>query len=221
MLAVRSRIEIDKQQLLHSIGYDNSAPPARVTALVDDYLENISELIDPSFSYVTKDLFMVWGSAIVIEGPAVFESEIVSRLLERCDKVAIFIVTLGSYLEEMVQSLAQDKLVLQASVLDAVGSAAVEVLAESVRDSIRRSVSTDGLSVSRYFGPGHCDWDLSQQEVVFRALDENHSGVQLTDGYLMLPQKSATGIIGIGQSPEIEDYNPCRTCEKQDCSGRR
>ena len=221
MLAIGSRIEIDRQQLLRSLGYGNFTPPARVTVLIHDYLENIPELIEPSFSYVIKDLVLVWGSSTVIEGPSVFQSEVVSRLLERCDKVAVFIVTLGSYLEEMVQCLAEDKLILQAAVLDAIGSAAVEVLIESVRDRIKRSASIEGLGVSRYFGPGHCDWDLSQQESVFRALGENHSGVQLTDGYLMLPQKSATGIIGIGQSPEIEDYNPCRACEKQDCSGRR
>ena len=221
MLTIGSRIEIDRQQLLRSLGYGNSAPPARITVLIDDYLENIPELIEPSFSYVIKDLVLVYGSSTVIEGPSVFQSEVVSRLLERCDKVAVFIVTLGSYLEEMVQCLAEDKLILQATVLDAIGSAAVEVLVESVRDRIRRSASIEGLGVSRYFGPGHCDWDVSQQEVVFQALDGNHTGVQLADRYLMLPQKSASGIIGIGPASEVEAYDPCGTCQKQDCPGRR
>ncbi|MEJ2047337.1 MAG: vitamin B12 dependent-methionine synthase activation domain-containing protein, partial [Dehalococcoidia bacterium] len=194
---------------------------ARITDLTVDYLENIPELIEPSGSCVNKDLVLVYGSSTVIEGPSVFQSEVVSRLLERCDKVAVFIVTLGSYLEEMVQCLAEDKLILQATVLDAIGSAAVEVLVESVRDRIKRSASIERLGVSRYFGPGHCDWDVSQQEVVFQALDGNHTGVQLADGYLMLPQKSASGIIGIGPASEVEAYDPCGTCQKQDCPGRR
>ncbi len=221
MLAIRSKLKLDRKQLLSSIGYGDSVPPARVMSLADDYLENIHELIEPSFSYVIKDIILVCGSSTVIEGPVVFESEIVSRLLERCDKVAIFIVTIGSYLEEMIQCLAKDKLILQAAVLDAVGSRVVEVLADSVQDRIRQSVSIEGLSVSRRFGPGHCDWDVSQQEMVFRALNGNHAGVCLTDRYLMLPQKSASGITGIGPASEVEDYNPCHTCEKQDCSGRR
>jgi len=221
MLAIRSRIEIDKQQLLRSIGYSNSTPPARVTSLVDDYLENIHELIEPSFYYVIKDILLVWGSNTIIDGPVAFKSEVVSRLLGRCGKVAVFIVTIGSCLEEMVQCLAEDKLILQATVLDAVGSATVDMLADSVQDRIRQVVSLEGLSVSRCFGPGHCDWDVSQQELVFKTLNGNHAGVCLTDRYLMLPQKSASGIIGIGPASEVEDYNPCRTCEKKDCSGRR
>jgi hypothetical protein len=221
MLAIGSRIEIDRQKLLRSLGYGDSTPPARAAVLIDDYLENIPELIVPSFSYVIKDVVLVCGSSAVIEGPAVFESEVVSRLLERCDKVAVFIVTLGSYLEELVQCLAEDNLILQAAVLDAVGSAAVEVLIESVRDRIRHLASIESHGVSRYFGPGHCDWDVSQQEAVFQALDDNHAGVQLTDRCLMLPQKSASGIIGIGPASEVEGYDPCSTCEKQDCPGRR
>jgi len=48
----------------------------------------------------------------------------------------------------------------------------------------------------------------------------DYAGVKLTDGCLMIPRKSISGIIGIGPI-EIEKYNPCNTCDKLDCVGRR
>ncbi len=37
----------------------------------------------------------------------------------------------------------------------------------------------------------------------------------------MIPRKSISGIIGIGSNGNVQDYNPCKTCEKHDCLGRR
>ena len=38
----------------------------------------------------------------------------------------------------------------------------------------------------------------------------------------MIPQKSISGIIGIGPCDDtVGNYNPCNTCKKQDCVGRR
>ena len=211
MLAIGSRIEIDRQQLLRSLGYGNSTPPARITVLIDDYLENIPELIEPSFSYVIKDLVLVYGSSTVIEGPSVFQSEVVSRLLERCDKVAVFIVTLGSYLEEMVQCLAEDKLILQAAVLDAIGSAAVEVLIESVRNRIKRSASIEGLGVSRYFGPGHCDWDVSQQGNVGLASSTDLSKCRISPPCPSIILQDVTAIMEVTKESEKEWLKPHST----------
>ena len=207
--------------MLRNIGYHTDAePPARIMSLIDDYLNNINDLIEPAYYYVIRDILMVYGSTAIIEGPVILKSEVVGRLLERCDKVAVFVVTIGGWLEEMAQSLSREGSVLQASVLEAVGSGAVEALAESVHDRIRRLVNIEGLNVSQRLGPGHCDWDISQQQAVFQVLDEDWGRVQLTPDYLMMPRKSASGIIGIGAVSAIQDYSMCRPCPKQDCPNR-
>jgi hypothetical protein len=87
---------------------------------------------------------------------------------------------------------------------------------------LRRLAISQGLSISRRFSPGYCDWEISQQKIIFRALNGNSAGIRLTKGGLMLPQKSISGLIGMGTaSHQIENYNPCRTCRKKDCPGRR
>ena len=222
MLAISNQIDIDRQQVLRSIGYcADCTPSARIESLINEYVENTCHLIEPSYSYVVRDIESVQGSRVVIEGSVIFESKVIARLLEQCEKVAVFALTIGNRLEEMVCHLAEDGLVVQAAVLDAIGSGAVEVVADFVQDRIDEIASAKGLYNSQRFSPGYCDWEVDQQKMVFQAINGDSAGVRLTDGCLMLPRKSISGIIGIGSSKSIENYNPCQTCDKRDCPGRR
>jgi cobalamin-dependent methionine synthase I len=122
----------------------------------------------------------------------------------------------------MVPYLAKERLVLQATVLDAIGSGTAEKLANQVEEKIKKIANTGNLITSRRFSPGYCDWKVNQQEMVFRALSNDTGGVRLTDSLLMMPRKSISGIIGIGlPGRDIENYNPCITCKKKECPGRR
>jgi hypothetical protein len=216
-------IEIDKNQVCHYIGYeDNHKLSARISSLIDDYAEHAHYLINPLHSYIIKDVEWARGSIAFIEDSIIFQSRIITQLLEHCHQVAIFLVTIGKYLGETTSQLAKDGLILQATVLDAIGSDAVERLADFAQDRIKEIAEAQGLVTSRRFSPGYCDWNIGQQRMLFYALTGNTLGIRLTGECLMLPQKSISGIIGIGPSIDnVENYNPCKTCTKQDCPGRR
>ena len=223
MIAISNRIDIDRRQVVHNIGHDADYKLSpRIASLINEYVENACHLIEPSYSCVIRDIKLVQGSRIVIEGPIVFQSNIVARLLEQCEKVAVFLVTIGNHLEEMVCRLAEDGLILQATVLDAIGSVAAEKVADFVQGRIGEVARAQGLCISQRFSPGYCDWDVGQQKMVFRAVNGASMGVRLTEGCLMLPRKSISGIIGIGPGKgNVENYNPCKTCNKRDCPDRR
>ena len=223
MVTISNRIDIDKQQVLHNIGYGTDCKPsARIVTLLNEYVENANYLIDPSYSGVIRNIKSVQGSRVVIEDSITFQSEVIARLLEQCHKAAIFLVTIGNHLEEMVCHLAENGLILQATVLDAIGSVAVEKVADFVQGRVGEIARAQGLCISQRSSPGYCDWDIGQQEMVFRAVDGNSVGIRLTEGYLMVPRKSVSGIVGIGlPNRNVEHYNPCITCEKHNCQGRR
>ena len=221
MPAPHDQLDIDKQQVLSNIGYcEDYQPSARIASLVDDYIENYYDLLAPAHSYVIKNIVSVKGDQIILEDSITLESKVLARLLEHCERVAIFVLTIGNHLEEMVAYLAENGLVLQATVLDAIGSDIAEQLATFMEGRIRRIANYQGCIISRRFSPGYCDWDVSQQEMVFKAMKDNTASVRLTEGNMMLPCKSISGIIGIGPS-EIEKYNPCNDCDELDCIGRR
>ncbi|MFC1976789.1 vitamin B12 dependent-methionine synthase activation domain-containing protein [Chloroflexota bacterium] len=221
MTTASGKFSINRRRVLHDIGYPpDSEPSARMESLVNDYVKNAHQFFSPSFSYVVTGVKLVEGTSVLLEDGVVFESEVIARLLEKAVKVAVFVLTIGRYLEDAVTQLAQGGLVLQSAVLDAVGSDATERLADSVESQISEVANNQGLTISRRFSPGYCDWDVSQQKSVFQAMKGDCAGVQLTDGCLMLPRKSISGIIGIGPR-NVADYNPCKTCDKHDCVGRR
>ena len=221
--AIRNGLDIDTEQVLHHIGYDTGhTPSARIESLVKEYADNICHLIEPSYSYTIRDINSVRGSRVFIEGSVTFRSNVIAQLLGQCQKVAVFVLTVGSRLGDVVRQLADDGLMVQAAVLDAIGSDAAETLAHVVQDIISKQAEAEGLGISQRFSPGYCDWRVSQQKMVFRAMNGDSAGVRLTEGGLMLPQKSISGLIGIGSANDkIENYNPCKTCKEKDCPGRR
>jgi len=191
-------------------------------SLIDEYVENAHDLIEPSYSYVIRDIERVQDSTVFVEGSIAFRSRVIARLLEQCDKVAVFLVTIGNHLEEMACQLAEDGLVLQAAVLDAIGSSTADRVADSVQGMIGELANDHGLVTSQRFSPGYCDWDIEQQKMVFRTVNGDPAGIRLTEGCLMIPRKSISGIIGIGPpSSEVDKYNPCKTCDRNDCRGKR
>jgi len=221
MVAMSNLIDIDNKQVLQYLGYgDSNNPPPRISSLIDEYVDNVHDLIAPSYYYTIRDVDIVLGSSVVVDGPLVFQSEVVARLLEKCEKVAVFALTIGGYLEEMVGKLSADKLMIQAAVLDGIGSSATEKMADFVYEIINRRAGDMRFCTSRRFSPGYCDWEVEQQQMLFHAIDCDSAGVRLTEGGIMLPRKSISGIIGIG-SREVENYNPCETCDKDNCIGRR
>ena len=216
-------IRIDKKEVYRYLGYSNdSKPPERILSLIDEYVEEAHHLIEPSYSYVIRGIECVRDSHVFVEGSIVFTSEVIARLLRECTKVAVILVTIDKYLEETACRLAEDGLIVQAMALDAVGSAAVEKVADFVQDRIREVANEQGLATSRRFSPGYCDWNISQQKALFRAVNGNSTVTRLTNGYLMIPQKSMSSVVGIGPSNgKLEGYNPCTTCDKDDCHSRR
>lgn len=223
MIAISNQIDINGQHVLNNMGYDDDYKlPARIASLIDEYLENACHLLEPAYSCVIRDVIFVQGTYIFLEDSITFESEVIAQLLRQCDKAAIFVATIGSLLEEMVGQLADDGLMLQATVLDAIGSVAIESVANFVQGRVGEIAHAHELCISRRFSPGYCDWDIGQQRTVFRTMKESYAGVRLTEGCLMLPQKSISGVIGIGPcDSNVENYNPCQTCDKYDCVGRR
>ena len=221
MLAVDQGLYVSIEKVFRDIGYaQDFEPPARLVALVTKCVERAQQFLRPSYSYVISDIESVHGSRVMLEGGIIFDSDVLAQLLTRAEKAAVFALTIGCQLEEKANQLAQGGLMLQTTVLDAIGSQLAERLADQVEDEIDDMARARGFSISRRFSPGYCDWDVRQQEMVFKMLKGNCAGIQLTDSYLMIPRKSLSGVIGIGYS-EVAKYNPCPACDRYRCVGRR
>ena len=220
---IQMDIEIDPRQVCRYLGYKADVEPSpRIASLLDECMGLAQQLLQPAYSHVFKEIQAVRGSKVFIEDGLVLQGSSISQLLRRCAKVAVFVLTIGGALEELAGRLGDEGLIVKAYVLDAMGSTAAEKLADLVQASIATAARAEGLCISRRFSPGYCDWDIGQQQVVFNALGGDFAGVRLTEDCLMVPQKSVSGLIGVGPCGEgVETYNPCATCDRRNCLARR
>jgi len=213
------RIEIDEVDIRRYLGYGSEqCPRSEVLSLVDSQIRKAYELIKPAAYYTLKPITSVGNSRISVGG-LLFTSRKLAPMFSGCSQAAIFVVTIGEALEKEVAQLTKEGLILKASVLDAVGSVAVEKVADWLEIMIRSLAAANGDKVSWRYSPGYCDWDITQQKELFRGLDGKPTEVNLTDMCLMVPRKSISGIMGMGES--CNTFSACRFCKMKTCPTRR
>jgi len=135
------------------------------------------------------------------------------------EAAVFFVVTIGDSLERAVDECFLHRDPVGGLFLDAVGSTAAEALAERLTSIIASEAESQGLRSSSRCSPGYCNWSLQLQETVFRVLDGQQVGVELTESMLMIPRKSVSGVVFSGKS--LHPLNPCLDCEASDCKDRR
>lgn len=142
-----------------------------------------------------------------------------ARNLRGCDRAVLFAATLGLGVERQ-KRIAAVRSSVDALVLDAVGSAGIEVWCNDLCAQIAEKYP-DYIPRPR-FSPGYGDLPLELQRTLLRVLDTGRNiGVTLTDGLLMMPQKSVTAIMGLGASGCSRPGTDCEVCGKDDCEFKR
>lgn len=216
-------IEIDKDEVCRYLGYGKDrAPTPFISSLIDEEIEEAYRLVQPLGFYRLVAIVRGRKPPVILEDGLRISSELLSLVLSRCHQVAIFVTTIGHRLENRVAQLMKEGQMLRATILDAVGSEAAEKTAYYLQDRVREFALSKGAEVTLRYSPGYCDWDITQQRVVFEAMDLAPLGVSLTEECLMLPRKSVSGIIGLGHfEKRWLRASPCRLCPKADCHSRR
>ena len=141
------------------------------------------------------------------------------HVLSYCDEVILFAATLGRPLDSVMK---QDKLRMHEKlVLDQVASKVMEAVMEIGQKQIGE-ICNPGEGMTARYSPGHCDWPIEQQDIIFSLLPMELLGIHLSPSYLMTPRKSVTALIGIGDKEEVNQHgNACLQCDDTTCEYRR
>lgn len=126
----------------------------------------------------------------------VFKSRYLAGHLVNCSKITLMACTIGSELEREsreFQMLGEDT---KALVIDAIGSVAVELFTDTINNMINQEIIKAGYLYMSRFSPGYGDWKLEDQHIIFELLHPEDIGIKLTQGLIMVPEKSVTAIIG-------------------------
>ena len=216
-------LRIDPGEALRFQGYQKGidVPTAEVTAIFDEALAIGERLMRPRVVYQADAVTRQGPDLIEAGGQALHIPEI-ERLWGPLVAVGAAICTVGEAIEERVRTLFDAREFPLAVMLDSVGSAAVESLAEYVNDLLCQVGIEERLVVTNRVSPGYAGWDTAEQRALFRLCDGAPIGVRLNVACFMTPGKTISLLVGIGPEARVDHYfTQCRRCWMRDCAYRR
>jgi hypothetical protein len=142
--------------------------------------------------------------------------KIIAQQLLDSDSVILYAGTAGPIFESWSRQLFEEGDFPGGYVVDVIGSEVVESAIDWMEDQITQIISQNSQRITNRYSPGYCGWNVIEQFKLFSLLPADFCGISLTQTALMIPIKSVSGVIGIGEKVEKRAY-PCDICQIKNC----
>ncbi|MEM7224347.1 MAG: hypothetical protein AAF495_15305 [Pseudomonadota bacterium] len=197
-LHVPKVIEIRPETLLRIQGYrDMSQVRDDVRAYATDMSERAKQLVQPEAHYRRARVDHCGDGLLKLACGATFHGHELTQVLEGCQELIVFVLTLGPNLDdESIRMLGQED-VVEALFLETAGWIAIEQATRDLARHLQSSVSAAGLRLTRRTGPGYADWPLEEQSTLFQVMAGAPHKITLLESFAMLPKKSRSGVYGL------------------------
>ena len=216
-------LAIDRDEVLRFQGYQKGVdvPGTEVLAILEEALALGERLMAPRLVYRAVAVTDRAPDLIEADGERLHIPQI-GRLWGAIEAVGAGICTVGEAIETRVRDLFAAREFPLAVMLDSVGSAAAESLAEYANDLLCQTAIPEGLKVTNRISPGYAGWDTAEQARLFRLCPGRAIGVSLNAACFMTPVKTISWLVGVGREARVDHYfTQCRRCWMRDCAYRR
>ena len=200
---------ITAADVYEQMGYHDAQPDKATQQETAMILKEVSQWLRPQFSYF-----------VVNKQPDFEMGNIILRQLRGSEAFALFICTSGLEFETYQHRLKEQGDMVRVFIADALGSVIAEKCADQMEKALQESIDKLGWKHTNRFSPGYCGWHVSQQQLLFPLFQGHTCGVKLTDSSLMIPIKSVSGIIGLGEKVRKLEYT-CGLCDFKQCYKRK
>lgn len=201
------------------MGY-RAAPDEQTTALIDKCEEKLLNTAVPRYVWRVFDIERL-GDELRLSGCGFsLPGESIRSHLNGCAKAAVIAVTLSPETDRFLKKAALED-GLTGLVCDALASACVEQVSEQARAEVLNSM--DGFCGTWVFAAGYGDFPLETSRFLTECVDAGRKiGVNLTSTYMLIPQKTIVGIMGLSESPTDNARRGCDNCKIKDrCQFRK
>ena len=211
--------KIFQKEVLRYLGYRAEEADERVASQIalvaKEAAANVNE----------KNVFGVWNCQTEPDTVTLGEINIKSRDLARhlcgCGHAVLLAATLGTGADNLLRrysALDMEKTLIA----QAVCTVMIEKYCDTVVCEASLSPLVEGLYPTARFSPGYGDFNISWQKDMLKLLDcEKRIALTLTDGYMLIPSKSVTAVVGFRKEKIDNDENKCAKCTKTQCGYRR
>jgi hypothetical protein len=207
-------LSLSEQQFFTAIRIEDASSFA---AAARELLERAKPRARPKALYKVCFIDKRSKDTMVIEGFR-FSSRVLSRNLREVERVFAYIATCGKELDEL-QIPSEDLLACfwLDTLKDLVLTRAVEHLEDTLAQ--RYGLHPEGFSTMNPGSGNRNVWPINQQKQLFDMLGDVEAliGVTLTESFLMLPNKTVSGIF----FPTEVRFESCQLCTRKNCPRRR
>jgi hypothetical protein len=191
-------VDVTLEDVYRYLGYGKgSRRSCKAEELLDEMWEGALALLHPR------------GAYRVVEGA----KAAAAGMPEPRREVGVAVCTVGPELEDVgAQCIAQGRL-LDALLLDAVGSAAADAAADSLNLALCTVASEEGWYAAPRVSPGYGAWDVAFQRRLLALLPAAGLGISLTSGQMMVPRKSVSFAVAFEDHPPT-GHRPGSACER-------
>ncbi len=217
----KSKISVDTNEILALLGEGGKDTDTYTLQLVEYYINECIRIASPLGGYVLQPV-LDNGSLdeIRIEGIRFRTGRMIRHLLKNSETYVFFLATAGIEPESLARQLMREGNYLEGYIVDLVGSAVAESVADLLHEHIKELALSGQRSATNRYSPGYCGWHVKEQQKLFTLFAKNSFGITLSDSSLMTPVKSVSGIIGIGREARYRSYT-CEICSMKDCAFRK
>jgi hypothetical protein len=200
-------IDLNPEEASRYLGYPQGRDhPARGAKRLEELLPKALPLIKPRGAYAVVS----GDETAAIEMP------------EPAERVGVGVVTIGRALEDTISQCIASNALLDALVLDSIGSAAAEAAADALNLELCSVARSEGLEAAARVSPGYGSWDTGAQRLLLALLPIADLGVRLTSGAMMVPRKSVSFAMSFEKPgrPAPNSDTRCQRCGLVRCRHR-
>ena len=210
---------INKKEVERYLGYGKNIPDERTTELIEECIRQIEKIAQPRSIYRIFDLKLKEDQ---IEAAGMkMQSRNLAKNLKGCEKIVFFAATLGNEPDILMNRYSRLQ-ISKAAVLQAVGAAAIEDYCNRCQKKIEEQAAAEGFYVRPRYSPGYGDLPLAIQGRFLDTIEATkRAGIYLSEGDIMLPEKSVTAIMGVSEVNSHCRIEGCEACANTTCAYRR
>ena len=213
LIEVEGAVALSPERVFRYLEYGGSSPSAPVLRKLEELVPKALTLAQP------RALCRIRSIDEVVD----LRKDDLPAPIQGASFLTFGLVTVGPAVEQEVERLRKTGRLLDAMILDALGSAAVSELCERVAYRVFDWAEKNGLNASRVFEPGSgaSRWPLENQRLIFANVRADEIGVSLTSHLLMRPRKTVSFLMGAGTEIEqASTHFSCQGCRRTDCPYR-
>ena len=215
-------LKLTVSQIEKVLGYTDKKSEAHFSELIGKALKEAEEVCTIKAEYRIFDdvIFNEINKTVSVNSLSFDIKKIVYGQLKKSESAAIFLCTAGDEIGKMSRKAMKSGDLLDGYIYDVVGSEIVEAAADLMQAELEKTMASEGRKITNRFSPGYCGWNVSEQHKLFQILPGTYCGIRLTASALMDPEKSVSGMIGIGKNVRHLPYT-CSICDMKDCIYQR